>query len=68
MVIFEFITHYKVTFFTARASPNFSPFPLPSKTCASLQFHVREGPKKCFLLSASRRELYGPGPQFFIIW
>ena len=35
--------------------------------CASPRFHVRERPEKYFLLSAWRRELYGPGPRFFII-
>ena len=34
---------------------------------ASLRFHVRDRPKKYFLLSVWHRELYGPGPQFFII-
>ena len=36
--------------------------------CTSLRFRVRERPEKYFLLSAWRRELDRPGPQFFIIW
>ena len=36
--------------------------------CASLWFWVREIPKKYFLLSVWRRELYGAGTLFFIIW
>ena len=44
-------------------------FPLPSssKTCAlPFDFALERDPKN-ILLSAWRRELYGPGPQFFVI-
>ena len=44
------------------------PRPLPSKTCASLWFHIRERLQKYLLLSAWHRELYKQGPQFSVIW
>ena len=34
----------------------------------SFRLCVRERSEKYFLLSVWRRELYGPGPRFFIIW
>ena len=67
LTIFEFINHYKVTFFSARTCPNFPTSLANLNMFASLRFRVRERPEKYFLLSAWGRELYVPGPQFFII-
>ena len=45
LTIFEFINHYKVTFFSARACPNF-PLPLPSKACTlPSDFALERDPK-----------------------
>ena len=57
LTIFEFINHDKVTFFSARTSPNFSYFPRQVKHVRFLRFRVKERPKKYFLLSTWRREL-----------
>ena len=68
MTLFEFINHYKVTFFLARTCPNFPTSLIKENTHTSLWFRVSERPKKYLLLSAWGTELYGPGPQFFVIW
>ena len=67
LTIFNFINHYKVTFSSARTCLNF-PTSLAYKTCAVPFDFTSERDLKNILLSAWHRELYGPGPQFFVIW
>ena len=68
LTVFEFINHYKVTFFSARTCPNFSHFPRQVKHVhfPSILHWERERPKKYSLLSAFRRELCGPGPFYYL--
>ena len=49
LTIFEFINHDKVTFLSARTSPNFFPLLSPSKTCAlPPDFALERDPKNIF--------------------